>query len=116
MESVIFKIATEFSKTPGPRYIHEGPNSGELLRTTKFHKLFVDAIQNNKMITVDLDNTAGYGTSFLEEIFGGLIREHHLDYNDIMKHLTIVSNEEPYLIQDIFSYLDAANEKAVVTA
>lgn len=115
MESVIFKIAKEFSKTPGPRYIHEGPNSGELLRTSKFFELFRNAIEHGKIVTVDLDGTAGYGTSFLEEIFGGLIREHNLDYKQIKSHLKIISDEEPYLIKDIFHYLSDANDNALVT-
>jgi hypothetical protein len=116
MESINFKIAKEFSQTPGPRYIHEGPNSGELLRTTKFFKLFSDAIKKDCMVVVDLDGPAGYGTSFLEEIFGGLIREHHLDYHEIISHLTIISKEEPYLKDDIFHYLKEANEKALVAS
>jgi hypothetical protein len=114
MESINFKIAKEFSSTPGPRYIHEGPNSGELLRTTMFFDLFANAIQHNKMVVVNLDGPAGYGTSFLEEIFGGLIREHHLDYDQIISHLSITSEEEPYLKDDIYHYLKEAYEKALV--
>ena len=116
MDTVTFKIATDFSPTPGPRYKHEGANSGELLRTTKFFQFFDDAIKGKKQIIVDLDGTAGYGTSFLEEIFGGLIREHHLDYNEIIKRLTIKTDEEPYLKDDIFQYLKDAHEKALVNA
>ena len=32
-------------------------------------------------LIVDLDGTAGLGTSFLEESFGGLIRRDHINYN-----------------------------------
>ncbi len=115
MESITFKIAKDFFPTPGPRYIHEGPYSGELLRQTKFFTLFHDAIRDNKKIIVDLDGTPGYGTSFLEEIFGGLIREHKLDYAQIISHLDIISEEEPYLKDDIYHYLSEANEKALAS-
>jgi hypothetical protein len=116
MDAVTFKIARDFSPTPGPRYIHEGINSGELLRTSKFFDLFSNAIKENKKVIIDLDGTAGYGTSFLEEIFGGLIREQHLDYNEIIKRLTIISTEEPYLKDDIFHYLSDAHQKALVNS
>lgn len=114
MDRVTVKIARDFSRTPGPRYMKEGKWSGEQFRTEKFYNIFSDAIENNKMVTVDLDGTLGYGTSFLEEIFGGLIREHHLDYDQIRKHLELISNEEPYLINDIFAYLKDAHEESLV--
>jgi len=114
MDRVEVKIARDFSRTPGPRYIKEGKWSGELFRTEKFYNIFNDAINNNKMVVVDLDGTLGYGTSFLEEIFGGLIREHHLDYNQILTHLEIVSEEEPYLKDDILAYLNDAHEDSLV--
>ncbi|MBS1526709.1 MAG: STAS-like domain-containing protein [Bacteroidetes bacterium] len=114
MDRVIVKIARDFSRTPGPRYIKEGKWSGELFRTEKFFQIFADAIANNQTVVVDLDGTLGYGTSFLEEIFGGLIREHHLDYNAILQHLEIISEEEPYLKDDILTYLKDAHEESLV--
>lgn len=114
MERVIVKIARDFSRTPGPRYIKEGKWSGELFRTEKFYNIFNDAINHNNIVVVDLDGVLGYGTSFLEEIFGGLIREHHLDYNQILSHLEIISQEEPYLINDILAYLKDAHEESLV--
>lgn len=114
MDRVNIKIARDFSRTPGPRYIKEGKWSGELFRTEKFFQTMNDAIINHKMVVVDLDGTMGYGTSFLEEIFGGLIREHHLDYNQILTHLEIISEEEPYLKTDILAYLKDAHEESLV--
>ncbi|TWI96827.1 uncharacterized protein DUF4325 [Mucilaginibacter frigoritolerans] len=114
MDRITVKIARDFSRTPGPRYIKEGKWSGEQFRTEKFYSIFDDAIKNDKIVVVDLDGTLGYGTSFLEEIFGGLIREHHLDYNQILNHLELISNEEPYLMTDIFAYLKDAHEESLV--
>ncbi len=116
MDKLVIKIAKEFTTVPGPRYIHEGKWSGEEFRTQKFYQLISGAIQANQSIVVDLDGTLGYGTSFLEEIFGGLIRIHHINYDDLVSRLEIVSNEEPYLIDDIAHYLKEANEKALATA
>ncbi|HTE01655.1 MAG TPA: STAS-like domain-containing protein [Mucilaginibacter sp.] len=114
MDTLKVKIARDFTPTPGPRYIKEGKWSGEQFRTEKFYNIFNDAIQSNKNIIVDLDGTLGYGTSFLEEIFGGLIREHHLDYNQIVNRLQIISTEEPYLKDDILAYLKDAHEESLV--
>lgn len=111
MESIKIKIATDFTPTPGARYVKEGKWSGEEFRHEKLYPAFKKAIQEGKKIIVDLDGTAGYGTSFLEEAFGGLIREEKIDYSKIEPILEIISNEERYLIEDIRHYLkDAANE------
>jgi len=53
----------------------------------------------------------GYGTSFLEESFGGLIRNDKIDYNEIINRLEIISNEEEYIKEDVYEYIkDAHNE------
>ena len=66
----------------------------------------------NEIFLIDLDGTAGYGTSFLEEVFGGLVRIEHLSYEDLKKHLKIKSDEEEELIEECWSYIeDAENAK-----
>jgi len=110
--SRLIKVSKDFSFTPGPRYIREGDYSGELFRTKILAQAVTDAIENKDEIFVNLDGTAGFGTSFLEEAFGGLIRENELDYHKIIKYLKLISTEEEFLIDDINQYLlDAYNEK-----
>ena len=62
-------ISKDFSSTPGPRYIREGDFSGELFRNEILLPIITEAIENKLKVIVDLDGTAGYGTSFLEESF-----------------------------------------------
>jgi hypothetical protein len=63
---------TEFSEFPGPRYISLGPYSGEAFRK----QVLIPNIQAHAgKLIVDLDGALGYGSSFLDEAFGGLIRE-----------------------------------------
>ena len=112
MESIEIKISSDFSFSPGPRYIDEGKNSGEKFRKEVLYPKFKEAIDNNKNIIVDLDGTDGYGTSFLEEAFGGLIRINGLSYEKILNCLTIVSEEEDYLEDDVYEYLKDANEES----
>ena len=48
----------------------------------------------------------------MEEVFGGLIREEHFGYDDLKTCLSIKSDEEPELIEEIWEYInDANNEK-----
>lgn len=119
-EAIIYRgnmkisIAQKFTRTPGPRYIKEGKFSGELFRKTILKDIVSEAITKNEELTIVLDGAAGYGTSFLEEAFGGLIREDKIPYNDLKRVLVFVTKEEPYLEDDINEYLeDAAKETSI---
>lgn len=112
MGLIKINIAEDYSKTPGSRYEKEGKYSGEIFRERILAPKIKDAIKNDNKIEINLDGTAGYGTSFLEEIFGGLIRVDNISYDEIKKRLTIISLEEDYLLDDIEQdLLDAKNEK-----
>ncbi len=112
MQKILIKISKDFCPTPGPRYIHEGKNSGELFRQNVLFPKVNEALEKNIPFEVNLDGTAGYGTSFLEESFGGLIRIHKLPYKNIIRLMTLVSKEEEYLIDDVNEYLNDANEES----
>ncbi len=112
MEPIRIDVFKDFSRTPGPRYIKEGEFSGELFRTEILFPAFKRAFKENRKVLVNLDGTAGYGTSFLEEVFGGLIREDKLHFDPIVQHLELISNEEEYLKADIIHYLTDAEEKS----
>jgi hypothetical protein len=104
-------ISRDFSSTPGSRSIIEGDFSGEALRKEILADMFKSVIAENTVLFIDLDGTSGYGTSFLEEAFGGLIRDNGYSYQDIREHMELKSEEEEYLLDDIDEYLrDAQNE------
>ena len=107
MQYIKAKIAEEFSITPGPRFIVEGDFSGEKCFKI-IDKKFSQAIKENKKLLVDLDDTAGYGTSFLEEVFGGLARKHGI--KKVQDNLIIISEEESYLLKDINDYVENAKK------
>jgi hypothetical protein len=103
-------IADQFSVTPGPRYKIEGPFSAELLHEQILSTIIPELIKANGSLTIILDGTFGYGTSFLEEVFGGAVRRYEGDF--VTSKITIISEEEPYLIDDISGYIkDARNGK-----
>lgn len=105
------KIASEFSTAPGPRKVSEGKFSGELFRKEILLPKVLEARDKKCALTIDLDGTSGFGTSFLEESFGGLIRENDLSLAILDSVFRFVSNEEPGLLTEIREYMEEA-EKA----
>jgi hypothetical protein len=104
------KIATDFTTAPGPRYISEGKYSGEQFRKDVLLPKVREAISKKCSLVVDLDGTSGYGTSFLEESFAGLIREEKLGLAALDSVLTLVSAEEPDLLTEIREYMEEAQK------
>ena len=102
-------ISKQFSKYPGPRFRKEGEKSGEEFREEILEKLFDQCLENNKILLINLDGGAGYGTSFLEEAFGGLARKYK-NTDLILEKLRFITKEEPYLEDDIIEYIKHANE------
>ena len=99
----------DFSEYPGPRKESIGPNSGEKFR----EKVLAPAIRANpdELIVVNLDGTSGYGSSFLEEAFGGLIRD-GIPFDRVIKIVdNIISVEDDSLISEIREYVIEAQEE-----
>lgn len=101
--SLIINIPRDFTKSPGGRFKKEGDFSGEEFREKILLPKVQEALNNNLSLTVELDGGFGYGSSFLEESFGGLARK--TKEKRLLKILTIISDEEPELIDDIMKYI-----------
>ena len=69
----------DFVPYPGGRFVSDGEYSGEWFREQILVPALNQAIQNHEKLTVILDGVPGYGISFLEEAFGGIIREGKVD-------------------------------------
>lgn len=100
-------IAKDFSITPGSRFPEEGMYSGKEFREDFLTPKFEECLKNNCKLQVVMDGTIGYGTSFLEEVFGGLARE--FGKKNVLETLTFISIEEEYLISDIKDYINDVN-------
>jgi hypothetical protein len=97
----------EFTSTPGARYTWEGPYSGEEFRESYLAPAFLRARKANTTLTVDLDGTSGYATSFLEESFGGLARRYGIA--DVLRIVKIKCDDEPASIARIDGYIRNAD-------
>lgn len=90
MDEITISIANDFSEFPGGRYPEDGPFNG----TTFRNKHLVPHFRDGKNVVVSFDNVAGFGSSFLEEAFGGLVRENQFNIDMLESHLKLVSSEE----------------------
>ncbi len=95
-------IAHDYTKSPGGRFVTEGEHSGEDFRERILLPAFKECKKTGEKLTVVLDGGYGYGSSFLEEAFGGLARK--TNDSDIL-NISLVSDEEPRLINDIMRYM-----------
>ena len=99
-QMVAIRVA-DHARSPGGRYITDGPYSGEWFRNEVLAGELRAAIRNGEVLEVELDWTSGYGTSFLEEAFGGLIRCNIVTSEEAKRYLRIVAKSalyEPYRV------------------
>ena len=98
-------IIAQYSEYPGPRYSNQGDCSGEDFYHKKLNEAFADAFEEDNVLTVNLDGTAGYASSFLDEAFGNLI----FDFTAaiVKPKIKIISNQEPdweeMIINEVFA-------------
>ena len=105
--TIVLNIAKYFSRSPAGRYITDGPFSGQAFR----EDLLVPALLKSEFVEVQLDGALGFGSSFLEEAFGGLVREHGLKADSLKSQIHITTKLKTYE-QRVWRYLEAARPKS----
>jgi hypothetical protein len=98
-------IAKDFSDVPLGRYPTDGNFSGERFREERLRP----ALQKGNVV-VNIDGTEGYGSSFLDEAFGGLVRKKYYNAADLHSRLTIEYADPAYKLYSnlIWKYIDEA--------
>jgi STAS-like domain of unknown function (DUF4325) len=84
----------EYARSPGGRFRSDGPFSGEWFREEIVRPALTEAIRTGGRLEIELDGTSGYGSSFLEECFGGLIRKGALE-PDLVRRSLVVTAKSP---------------------
>lgn len=104
----VIKVAN-FTKYPGGRYREDGPGSGQEFRDDYLAK----HLQRGEKVIVNFDGVAGAGSGFLEEAFGGLVRECGLTKEQLLDQLALTATEEGF--EDIFeiawSYIEEESQR-----
>ena len=106
---IIINVAEDFSRFPGARYPEEGDFSGEEFRKEILVPKLKEALEKGCHLRVVLDGSAGYSTAFLEEAFGGLVREDNFTSAQL-GIIEFVSEEDPTYIDDIKTYIEDAEQ------
>lgn len=94
-------IAEDFSPYPAGRY----PEDGEFNGTTFRQDYLAPALRDSDIVEVVFDGVAGFGSSFLEEAFGGLVREPGFNKEFLDNHLFLSTTE-----QDLEDDIDLAKK------
>lgn len=105
MQQATIDIPNDFSRYPAGRYISDGPYNG-----TKFRDDFlIEPLKSHRHTVLMFDGARGYGSSFLEEAFGGLVR---LGFNkaQILETFEFISNSDPTLPNEIIDYINDAEK------
>lgn len=104
MKKKTINIAKDFSRYPYGRLREFSKTSGEVFR----EDYLVPALNKFDVVEIELDGTEGYGSSFLDESFAGLIRTTSFSKDDIQQRITFISNDDPSLIDEIKDYIKEA--------
>jgi hypothetical protein len=102
-------IGADFSETPIGRYLEDGDFSGQRFR----EEFLVPALNDFDKIAVQIDDTEGYGSSFLDEAFGGLIRHHPFTERDLREKITILCEKPEFKIYEkmVWHYISESNSR-----
>lgn len=104
MKKQVIEVEKKFAKYPAGRYKKDGPYSGEEFRESFLLPAFKN--EENTKVVVQFKNVRGLASSFLEESFGGLVRE-GLTSEEILSKLEILCHDET-IIQEITQYINEA--------
>ena len=101
---ITINIGQQFSRFPSGRYEKNGSTSGEAFRK----RLLEPALrQKSESVRIVMDDTIGYGSSFLEEAFGGLVRVSGFDANDLLSRLSVDTVDESLKLE-VKEYIQSA--------
>ncbi len=96
-------VARDFSRFPAGRVRTYGSRSAEAFRDDILIPALED-LKEGQGIDLDLNRTAGYGSNFLEEVFGGLRRNGYSE-EKIKDSITLIYNNTS-IIREINRYIE----------
>ncbi|MCW5223617.1 DUF4325 domain-containing protein [Verminephrobacter aporrectodeae subsp. tuberculatae] len=101
----------DFTRYPGGRYKRISKFSGEEYRDD----YLAPALEKEEMVVVVLDGTVGYGSSFLDELFGGIVRKMHWrSVSDFDAHILLQSEDRSFITETRQYVADAVSSNNTV--
>lgn len=97
----VINIAKDFSEEPIGRFPTDSDFNGQRFR----EEFLIPALSKFDKVIIQLDGTEGYGSSFLDEAFGGLVRVNKLSKEEVLNRLELISIEDESLINEIQEYI-----------
>ena len=103
-------IAKDFSPVPSGRYRDDGPASGEGFREDYLIPAIEKARSKGERLEVVFDGLEGVSASFLEEAFGGLVRNCGFTSKELHRELEVFAADPMYrpFIQVLWDDVDSA--------
>jgi hypothetical protein len=106
--AVEIDVGKQFSRYPAGRTPSDGKYCGETFR----ERFIKDNLAKGVKVKVFLDNAVSYGSSFLEEAFGGLIRVYKYSYETVKDRLEL-NTTDPFLMDEIWTYIENASKAEI---
>jgi hypothetical protein len=91
MEKDMLILVSDFSTYPSGRDNRDGDFNGSRFRKEVLAPAIKDALARGCRVVVSLANVMSFGSSFLEEAFGGLVRDEKTSKQDIKRVLDVLS-------------------------
>lgn len=105
-------IAQEFTPYPEGRSREDSDFSGEFFRQKHLIPAFLNALKKSEKLEVCLEGMKILTPSFLEEAFGGLVREMlpRMSFGEIKEviEITAESQKYDYFIKKTWNYMEEA--------
>lgn len=96
MIEMVISISRDFSPYPAGRTGRDGPNNGTRFREEYLVPALKEAGKIGEHVTVDFDGVRSFGTSFLEEAFGGLVRREGFKKGQLQEILQLRADKPVY--------------------
>lgn len=107
MNEITIVVGRDFTPTPIGRYFSDGEYSGEAFR----ERVLIPALLRYDKVTVDLAGVIGYGSSFLEEAFGGVFDRKDRINPEVVRQKLFVTTSDPGKEEDRLDVVEYMNEQ-----
>ncbi len=109
MSDMIINIARDFYPRPAGRFSADGAYTGQAFREHFLAPMLKELQRySGSHLIIDFDGVTMAGSSFLEEAFGGLVRNGNFSKDFLHNVLIIKSPRRPIIERKIKTYIDEA--------